>query len=210
MTVKVTTTTTPTGGTSNGEKYTYDAIPTLTKVTPAAGKVAGGTTVTLTGTGFVDRGNGLLRRHAGTTVTVVSTTEITVKTPAHAAGTVTVTVTTPGGTTGTQKYTYDAAPTLTKVTPPAGKMAGGTTVTLTGTGFVDRGHGLVRRHGGTTVTVVSPTEITVKTPAHAAGTVTVTVTTPGGTSGGVATTTSGPPPSPRSHPAPGRSTAGQR
>ena len=61
---------------------------------------------------------------------------LTVKAPSHAAGTVTVTVTTPGGTSGAKHYTYDLVPTLTTVTPTAGKVAGGTVVTLTGTDYL--------------------------------------------------------------------------
>ena len=155
-------------------------------MTPSAGKVAGGTVVTLTGSGFrtgattVTFGAG----NSGTTVHVTGTTTLTVKTPNHAPGAVTVTVTTPGGTSGAKHYTYDPVPTLTKVTPSAGKVAGGTVVTLTGTGFrtgatVTFGAG----NHGTTVHVSGTTTLTVTTPGHGPGGVTVTVTTPGGTSG---------------------------
>ena len=87
---------------------------------------------------------------------VVSTAKITVKGPAHTAGTVTVTVTTAGGTSGAKHYTYANAPTITSITPTAGRLVGGTTVTVTGTGFtsgatVAFGTG----HPGTTVMVVS-------------------------------------------------------
>ena len=182
----VTVTVTTPGGTSGTEPYTYDPVPTLTKVTPSAGKL-GGTVVTLTGTGFrtgattVTFGAG----HHGTTVHVTGTTTLTVTTPGHSSGTVTVTVTTPGGTSGTKPYTYDPVPTLSALTPTGGKLVGGTLVTLTGSGFrtgattVTFGAG----HHGTTVHVTGTTTLTVKTPNHAAGTVTVTVTTPGGTSG---------------------------
>ena len=182
----VTVTVTTPGGTSGTQPYTYDPIPTLSSVTPSAGKLIGGTVVTLTGTGFragattVTFGAG----NHGTTVHVTGTTTLTVTAPGHAAGTVTVTVATPGGTSGSQHYTYDAIPTLTKVTPSAGKLAGGTVVTLTGTGFVT---GASSVKFGTTLahswTVTSPTKIVAVTEAHLVGTVTVTVTTPGGTSG---------------------------
>ena len=76
---------------------------------------------------------------------VTGTTTLTVTTPSHGPGTVTVTVTTPGGTSGTEHYTYDPVPTLSKVTPSAGKLVGGTVVTLTGTGFLT---GATRSHSG--------------------------------------------------------------
>jgi hypothetical protein len=66
-------------------------------------------------------------------------------------------------------------------------VAGSTPVTITGTGFVA---GAVVKFGtvaATGVVVVSATTITCNSPAQAAGTVNVTVTTPGGTSATVAT-----------------------
>ena len=180
------TVTTPAGSNASSGHYTYDPVPTLTVVTPSAGKDSGGTMVALTGSGFrtgattVTFGAG----NHGATVHVTGTTTLTVKTPSHSTGTVTVAVTTPGGTSGSQHYSYDPIPTLTVVTPSAGKLVGGTVVTLTGTGFrtgatVTFGAG----NHGTTVHVSGTTSLTVKTPAHAAGTVTVTVSTIGGTSG---------------------------
>ena len=182
MTISVTT---PAGTATSSGSYTFDPTPTLTKVTPGAGKL-GGTTVTLTGSGFrtgatsVTFGAG----NHGSSVHVTGTTTLTVKTPSHSAATVTVTVTTPGGTSGSQHYTFESTPTLSKVTPSAGKLVGGTVVTLTGTGFVT-GATVTFGSGnhGTTVHVSGTTSLTVKAPAHAAATVTVTVTTAGGTSG---------------------------
>ena len=64
-------------------------------------------------------------------------TQITAMSPAG-TGTVDVTVTGPGGTTTTSaadQFTYMAAPTVTGISPTAGPLAGGTSVTITGTGF---------------------------------------------------------------------------
>ena len=136
-TATVTVTVDVAGGISNGKPYTYDPIPTISTVTPSGGKLIGGTVITLTGSGYrtgataVTFGAG----NHGTTVHVLGTTSLTVKAPSHAAGTVTVTVTTPGGTSGTKHYSYDPIPTLSTVTPSAGKSAGGTVITLTGTNF---------------------------------------------------------------------------
>ena len=159
--------------------------PTVTVVSPSAGKTAGGTRITLTGTNFVAGATVSFGGSAGTSVTVTSSTTIKVTAPAHAAGTVTVKVTTVGGTSGAgSTYTYDAAPTLSGLSPTAGPTAGGTTVTLTGTNFASGATVSFGGSAGTTVTVTGPTTIKAKAPAHAAGNVTVTVTTPGGTSGG--------------------------
>ncbi len=70
------------------------------------------------------------------------------------------------------------------ITPTSGPTTGGTTVTITGT---DLGNASAVDFGaGNPATIVSDTatQVVVKDPAHAAGAVTVTVTTPGGTSNG--------------------------
>ncbi len=69
---------------------------------------------------------------------MTSSTTLTVNSPSG-TGTVDVTVTTSGGTSATgasDKFTYNAPPTVTKVNPTNGPQAGGTPVTVTGTGFV--------------------------------------------------------------------------
>src|SRR5205823_3641635 len=117
--------------------------------------------------------------------TVNNATQITATAPAHAAGTVDVTVTTTGGTSATgaaDQYTYVAAPTVTNVSPAAGTTAAGTSVTITGTNLTGAPAVSFGGTAATTFTVDSPTQITVTAPAHAAGTVDVTVTAAGGTS----------------------------
>lgn len=73
-------------------------------------------------------------------------------------------------------------PTVKKLSPKKGSTAGGTRVTITGTGFA----GVTGVDFGSTeakeVIYHSPESLTAVTPAEAAGTVSVTVTTPGGTS----------------------------
>lgn len=68
-----------------------------------------------------------------------------------------------------------AFPTLTALSPPSGSVAGGASVTLTGTGFVS---GATATFGtaATTVSVISPTVATATVPAHASGVVDVTIT----------------------------------
>jgi len=71
------------------------------------------------------------------------------------------------------------APTAATFLPASGSAAGGTTFTLTGTNFQT---GATVKIGGSsaTVTNVTPTTITGKTPAHAVGTADVLVTNPDG------------------------------
>ncbi len=186
-TVKISVTTNGGGTATSLHDFTFITPPTLSTVTPPAGKVSGGTVVTLTGTGFATGATSVTfgAGSHGTTVHVTGTTTLTVKAPSHSPGMVTVRITTPGGTSGTEPYTYDPVPTLTKVTPSAGKVSGGTVVTVTGTGFVSGAISVTFGAGnhGTTVHVTGTTTLTVKASSHSPGTVTVTVTTPGGTSG---------------------------
>ncbi len=74
-----------------------------------------------------------------------------------------------------------AAATLTSITPVSGTTAGGTTVTITGTGFVCTATFPTVIFGTTTATVTScgATSLTVTSPAGAAGATTITVTNTG-------------------------------
>ena len=71
-----------------------------------------------------------------TSVTVVSATEMTAKTGAHAAGKVEAVVT-KGEVSSSSgvDYTYFTPPTVTSISPKEGTTAGGTTVKIKGTGF---------------------------------------------------------------------------
>ncbi len=155
--------------------------PTITSITPNTGTAAGGTSVTITGTGFLAGATVSLGGTAATNVNVVSSTSITATTPAHAAGAVSVVVTNTDTQTGTLNngYTYtpsNPAPTVTSITPNTGTAAGGTSVTITGTGFLAGATVSLGGTAATNVNVVGSTSITATTPAHAAGAVSVVVT----------------------------------
>jgi hypothetical protein len=181
------TVTTPSGtsATSSADHYTYDAQPSVGSVSPNVGPTAGGNTVTINGTNFVAGSTVKFGTAASASVTFVLATQLKAVAPAHAVGTVDATVTTPGGTSATSSadhYTYDAKPTVSSVSPDAGSTVGGNSVTINGTNFVA---GSTVKFGTTasgSVTFVSATQLKAVAPAHAAGTVDVTVTTPGGTS----------------------------
>jgi IPT/TIG domain len=69
-------------------------------------------------------------------VTYVSSTSPRATAPAGSVGSVNVTVTTPSGSSnGNLSYTYDLVPTVTSVSPDSGPVAGGTMVTVDGSGF---------------------------------------------------------------------------
>ncbi|PZF53890.1 hypothetical protein DEJ23_14060 [Curtobacterium sp. MCSS17_008] len=180
-------------GTSEPLTFTYleapAGAPTITDIDPANGPAGGGTTVTLTGTGFTDDATVSVD---GVEVTPDSVsedgTELTFTTPAHAAGEVDVTVTTDAGTSDPVTFVYDPAPanapTLTTLDPNHGPAAGGTLVTITGDGFTDASTVSVDGSDPIRPDSVSEdgTELTFITPAHDPGEVTVTVTNAAGTS----------------------------
>jgi hypothetical protein len=156
------------------------APPTVSSVSPNSGSTLGGTAVTIMGTNFAAGATVAFGGAAATNVVVVNSTTITATTPAVNAGAVTVTVTVSGQNGSlTNGYTYVWVPTVTSVSPNNGPPAGGTAVTITGTNFAA---GATATFGGTAATnvvVVNSTTITATTPAHAAGSVTVTVTVNG-------------------------------
>ncbi|MEY4226815.1 MAG: hypothetical protein RL190_1572, partial [Actinomycetota bacterium] len=157
----------------------------IVAVSPAMGPVGGGTRITLTGRGLASATGVLIGGVAATDVSVTagaSTATVTAVTPARASSLVDVAVTTPTGTvTSSAAFRYGlAAPTIAGVSPSAGPLAGGTTITISGTELTDATRVTVGGVPATRVTVVNATTVTAVTPAHAAGTVAVALAAPGG------------------------------
>jgi hypothetical protein len=109
---------------TEGRLYIYGLCPctgpTLKSASPNTGSIAGGTTVTLSGTGFQSGAMVTFGGTAATNVTVVSSTQITAITPAHATGAVTVTITNPDGQSATipaGSFTFVTTITFAQVGP---------------------------------------------------------------------------------------------
>ena len=149
--------------------YAYGP-PTVSAVVDGAGPVAGGNTVTISGTGFVPGATASFGTTAATDVTVTSATTLTATVPAATAvSTTDVTVTTPSADGGTSPvsvadlYTY-GAPTVASISPVTGPADTATNVTITGNYFspgdtVDFGSTPVhqcRRLGSTVLTADAP------------------------------------------------------
>jgi hypothetical protein len=162
--------------------------PTVESVSPNFGPAAGDTAVTIKGSGFlpgiaVDIGG------EASSVEVLSETELTAVTPAHAPGKQEVVVLDEDGiSAGGPMYTFVApppppAPTVTSIAPESGSSVGGTLVTIKGSGFLT---GATVDIGGeaSSVEVLSETELTAVTPAHAPGGQEVIVSDGNGTSSG--------------------------
>jgi hypothetical protein len=195
----------PSGGTQNirittpsgtspvvaADDFTYTAAkPAITGVNPTSGPTTGGTTVTITGTGFTGATAGAFATVAATSFTVVSATSITAVSPVGSVGAKNIRVTTPSGTSpvvAADDFTYTAAkPAVTGISPTSGPTTGGTTVTITGTSFTGATKVTFATVAAPSFTVVSATTITAVSPPGAVGPRNVQVTTPQGTSPAVA------------------------
>jgi hypothetical protein len=182
------TVTTPAGTTttSSADQFTYTSPTTLTITTigtaGGAGPTGGGNGVLITGTGLLGTSSVSFGSNAALSFAVIDDDDVVATAPAGSAGTVTLTVTTPAGST-TGSYTYQAAPTLTTMSISTDTASGGTPMTLSGTGFTGASAVYFGDTAVTSFTVTSSTSIVVYVPAHAAGTVAVSVYAPGGESG---------------------------
>jgi hypothetical protein len=154
--------------------------PSVTKVTPAKGPASGGTTVSITGTNFTAASAVRFGSADATSFTVKSSKSIIAVAPAGTPGTVDVSVTSPAGTSPialADHFKY--LPTVTSLSPSAGSTAGGTAVTVTGSGFALGASATIFKFGtakATGVNCTSSTACTVIASAHAAGTVEVKAT----------------------------------
>jgi plastocyanin len=148
-------------------KAVTNPAPTIISIAPTSGSQAGGTSVTIAGTGFLSGATVKFGATAATNVNVASATSITATTPAHAVGKVDVVVTNSDAqsATLTQGFTYALpAPTITNISPATGPTSGGTQITITGTNFQDGATVKIGASPATDVTVVSATSITARTP----------------------------------------------
>ena len=168
------------------DDFTFVAAPAVTSVSPSSGPTGGGTAVTITGTNLSGASAVSFGGTPASSFTVDSATQITATAPARVPGTVAVRVTTVGGQspdTAADDYTYVAAPTVALLVPNHGPLAGGTSVTITGTGLAGTSAVTFGGTSAASFTVISPTEITATAPARgSSGLVDVRVTTAGGLS----------------------------
>jgi alpha-tubulin suppressor-like RCC1 family protein len=160
------------------DRFTYQHPPTVTKLSVKAGATTGGTSVTITGTEFT----GATQVRFGSLAaayTVDSPTSITASAPAQGAGIVHLTVTNSAGMSATSsKDQFKYTPTVEAVSPSSGPLAGGTRVTVTGTGFaVGATTFKFGKRAATAVSCSSATSCAMTAPAgEAIGTVNVLAT----------------------------------
>ncbi len=192
------TVTTPEGtsAVTPADRFTYRLLaPIVSGLSIHKGPAAGGTTVNISGSSFVEVAAVDFGSVAATSFTVNSSGSITATSPAETVGRVKVIVTTPAGMSGPGECTifneHDpetvacpshelftfVEPTVTSVTPNNGPTSGGTTVAITGTGFAVGTGTTVFKFGksllATSVDCTSITTCSAVSPAHVAGTVDV-------------------------------------
>lgn len=78
-----------------------------------------------------------------------------------------------------EQTVFSPSPVLTGIAPGTGDAAGGTTVTITGTGFLPQARVVIGGMAATNTALVSPATMTASTPAHFSGAADVTVANPG-------------------------------
>ncbi len=128
--------------------------PTVTAISPTGGPLAGGTAVTISGTGFVSGATVTIGGASATSVVFGSATSITAVTPSGTAGATSVVVTNPDTQSGTGTGLYSvAAATASTLTPTSASVTVGGVMTqlLTVTAKDSRGTNLTS--GGAIVTI---------------------------------------------------------
>jgi hypothetical protein len=162
--------------------------PELTEVNPAAGPETGGTLVTLSGTNLEQPASILMGTLPVTDFAAVTSNQIVFVTPVHEPGVVDITFV---GTDGQSAIIEDAfqyiaqeelepPPTLLSLEPVSGPTKGSTIVVVSGGAFQEDVQVYFGNKPAPVVTLLSPTELSVTTPAQLQGLVDVTALNPDG------------------------------
>lgn len=157
-------------------RYAATSAPAFTSITPDHGTALGGTSVVIVGTTLNAVKQVIIGGVACTGIVHTNDTHITCIVPQGSVGDSDILLRSRGGSdTEVDGYTYDSSVTCTSVTADTGPAAGGTAVTVAGTGFTNATSVKFGGVAATSVVIVSDISITCVTPAHAAGAVDVVV-----------------------------------
>lgn len=150
-------------------------------VRPTLGSTAGGTALTIVGTGFEPGAKVVIGGERARQVEVLDSTRITAVSPVHDEGVVDVVVRNPGMPAAilAQGYEYLPAPTIAGVLPDEIPAAGGVRITVTGTGFEPGAFVTLDGVPALNVQVDGATRLTALAPPGMAGTAVLVVENPG-------------------------------
>ena len=160
-------------GLSNSD-VSYESELTASSMAPLTGSFGGGTLLTITGTGFDTETNPTVTVcSADCTVESVTDTEIQCRTPANSgSGTedcaVSVAQASGKSVDLADPFSYDDSltPQVASVSPQRGGTGGGTSITITGTGFAATGNKVMIDGSECDITSESETSITCLTNSH--------------------------------------------
>ncbi|MBM3235315.1 hypothetical protein FJZ31_03340 [Candidatus Poribacteria bacterium] len=154
----------------------------VTAITPTNGKQAGGDRGSITGSGFL---SGAMVTIGGVPATdvIVTPTLIIFTIPPGTAAVKDVVITNPDGQKGTLRggYTYNPFPVIEEIEPAyGGPLTGGTSITITGSNFMQGVFAMIGSERVSRLDFFSPTELRLKTPPGAVGKKDVRVVNPDG------------------------------
>jgi len=163
--------------------FRYVSLPEIDSVAPSSGAVGGGTAITVTGSGFPAGARVFVGALEATDVVRVSDGRITATTPRGTDGPVPVRVVDPLDPEFeailADGFRYEGPLALAAVEPTMGSRAGGTRVTLRGSGFRDGMTASFGTKGALDLEVMDPFTAIVRSPRGDAGIVDVSVSRPG-------------------------------
>jgi hypothetical protein len=160
--------------------FTYViSSPSITNMQPRSAPSTIDTPFRVDGSDFLTGAQVLIGGQPASGVVVVSPTQITGRTPIQAtlSGFVDVEVRNPDGGSDSIRggFEFIPPPHISDVQPRVGPTGGGTLLTITGVHFLTGILVFLDGVPASSITLVSPTEITARTPAHSAGAVDIEV-----------------------------------
>ncbi len=159
------------------------APPTVVSVNPTSGAIAGGTAITISGSGFTSSSTVKVGGVAATGVSFVNSSTLIANTPAGAQGGADVTVTTVNGSgTLALGFNYVGPPLLSRISPTSGPSTAGNTINLHGSSFTPGSQITIGGVAASNVQFIDTTRLAATVPAGTIGTnATVAVTSQFGT-----------------------------
>ncbi len=167
----------------SGLTVTPPALPTVSSINPAYGPLAGGTNVTITGSGFTSASTVFFGGVQSTHVNFVNSTSLVATAPPGSLGSVDIAVTTSNGSiTLPGAYSYLGPPQINRISPTSAASTGGNILQIFGTSFTSDSTVKVGTVSANNVQLQGTTSVSASIPAGAAGTTqTVSLTNGNGT-----------------------------